>query len=133
MTRRRLAQPRRCGVRGRRGAWLVLVLLDFEPDPVRLLLIVALLVAVGHLLAPRSAPPSPVRLWAIDVDESARPAGRTAAARSWCGCWPSTWSPVTPTALLTGSPTSPTGGSCSGTACVRETTRSAPPSCSGRS
>ena len=59
--------------------WLVLVLLRFEPDPVRVLLIVALVAAVGHLLGDALGTEEPtVRLWAIDVDESVRPAGQDA-------------------------------------------------------
>ena len=59
--------------------WLALVLLRFEPDPVRVLLMVALLAAVGHLLDAALGTEEPtVRLWAIDVDESVRPAGQDA-------------------------------------------------------
>jgi len=56
--------------------WLVLVLLDFEPDPVRLPLTIALLLAVGHLLGDALGTVEPVtQLWAIDTQETVRPAG----------------------------------------------------------
>ena len=55
--------------------WLVLVLLDFEPDPVRLPLTLALLLAVGHLLGDALGTVEPVtQLWAIDSQEAVRPA-----------------------------------------------------------
>ena len=59
--------------------WLVLELLDFEPDPVRLPLLVALVVAVVQLLSGALGTEEPVlRLWAIDVEHSLRPAGQDA-------------------------------------------------------
>ena len=59
--------------------WLVLALLRFEPDPVRVLLIVALVAAVSRLLdAALSAEEPTVRLWAIDVEDAVRPAGQDA-------------------------------------------------------
>ena len=59
--------------------WLFLVVLSFEPDPVRVLLIVALVVAVSQLLGDTLGTEEPtLRLWAIDVPDSARPAGQDA-------------------------------------------------------
>jgi len=59
--------------------WLVLVLLQFEPDPVRVLLIVALVAAVSHLLGEALGAQEPmVRQWMTDVEESVRPAGQDA-------------------------------------------------------
>jgi len=59
--------------------WLLLALLDFEPDPVRLPLLVALLIAVGQLLSDALGTEEPVlRLWAVDVEDPLRPAGQDA-------------------------------------------------------
>ena len=59
--------------------WLVLALLDFEPDPVRLPLLVALVVAVVQLLSDALGTEEPVlRLWAVDVEDPLRPPGQDA-------------------------------------------------------
>ena len=56
--------------------WLVLLLLDFEPDPVRLPLTIALVIAVGHLLGDALGTVEPVaELWELDAEESPRPVG----------------------------------------------------------
>ena len=59
--------------------WLVLALLHFEPDPVRLPLLIALMVAVVQLLSDALGTEEPVlRLWAVDVEDPLRPAGQDA-------------------------------------------------------
>ena len=56
--------------------WLVLLLLDFEPDPVRLPLTIALVIAVGHLLGDALGTVEPVtELWELEAEESPRPVG----------------------------------------------------------
>jgi hypothetical protein len=58
-------------------AWLVLVVLDFEPDPVRVVLIVALVAAVSQLVGDALGTEEPtLRLWAIDAADPVRPAGQ---------------------------------------------------------
>ena len=59
--------------------WLFLVLLDFEPDPVRVILIVALVAAVSGLVSDALGAEEPTqRLWGIDAQDSVRPAGQDA-------------------------------------------------------
>ena len=66
-------------VLGAAAAWLVLTLLHFEPDPVRLPLVIALLVAVAHLLGDALGTVEPtMQFWAIDAEDSPRPAGSDA-------------------------------------------------------
>jgi hypothetical protein len=60
-------------------AWVALALLDFEPDPVRVPLLVALIAAVSHLMSDALGTEEPVlRMWAIDVPEPVRPVGQDA-------------------------------------------------------
>ena len=59
--------------------WLVLVLLDFEPDPVRLPLLVVAVVAVMLLVSDATSWDEPtVRLWEVDDAEPVRPPGEDA-------------------------------------------------------
>ncbi|RYP82486.1 hypothetical protein EKO23_21675 [Nocardioides guangzhouensis] len=58
------------------GTWVVLALLDFEPDPVRLPLLVVLVLAVMHLVSAATGwDEQAVRLWEVDTAEPVRPAG----------------------------------------------------------
>ncbi|MET1058348.1 MAG: hypothetical protein ABWX84_02040 [Nocardioides sp.] len=61
------------------AVWGVLTLLDFEPDPVRLPLALALVLAVVHLLGDALGVDEPlVRLWSLETEEPIRPAGQDA-------------------------------------------------------
>ena len=57
--------------------WLLLALLRYEPDPVKVPLVVALLVVLLHLLGDALSTEEPVlRMWAIDVPEPLHPVGQ---------------------------------------------------------
>jgi hypothetical protein len=61
------------------GTWAVLALLDFDPDPVRLPLLVLLVLAVLHLVGDATAwDEQAVRLWEVDAIEPVRPPGEDA-------------------------------------------------------
>ena len=61
------------------GTWAVLALLGFEPDPVRLPLLVVVVVLLLHLVGDATAWDEPtVRLWEDDTAEPVRPPGEDA-------------------------------------------------------